>query len=78
MKVNLSFLILDVATTFLVTPLMISEAPGATFDNLHGNSLEAKEFKKKVYANPNFHGLLKNVLVKYELKGLLAHDSRYQ
>ena len=67
-------IILDVATGFVVLPLILSDDPGASFENLHCDSEKAKQYKKRVYANPQLHGFIKSLLAKFDLKGLLNNN----
>ena len=63
--------VLDAATGFVVLPLILSDDPGMSFENLHGDSEKARQFKKRVYANRQLNGFFKSLLAKFDLKGLL-------
>lgn len=58
-------------STLLILPVMISEDFDSCFENIHQVNERALAFKRRIYKNPNLQSIIKNILPKFDIKGLL-------
>ena len=58
-------------SSLVVLPLMISKDSDADFEALMSNDLRARNFKKRIYKNPVFQKIVKQMLSTLDRKGLL-------
>ncbi|CAO1341354.1 unnamed protein product [Diamesa hyperborea] len=58
-------------STLLILPVMMSEDFDSCFENIHQVNERALAFKRRIYKNTNLQSIIKNILPKFDVKGLL-------